>query len=340
MPLYCVDKPLGITSHDVVARARRLLTTRRVGHAGTLDPLASGVLLVMSHEATKLSQFLTGHDKSYLAWVALGLGTPTLDAEGPVVATADARHIGAADVNALIPRFLALDEQRPPAFSAIKQAGERSYTAARRGDLVEPPARPVGYRSIELLAFADEVDDLPRRFSPGAGSDGSWHWRPAADGRTFALPPTLRSPSPAIGPGHTAGPPAAKPGAHPVALLALRVAAGTYVRSFARDLGVALGVPAHLAGLVRTASGRLDLRDAVPLDELATATAVEPRAALELAQRRVDGATATAIARGQRPPLEITERTAIWGPDGDLIAVLDPDDERPYRVARVFTRGS
>src|SRR5690606_35733515 len=105
-------------------------------------------------------------------------------------------------------------------------------------------------------------------------------WRPAAAGRKFELPTKL----PGVG-----------TSAHPLALIALRVAAGTYVRSFARDLGVALGVPAHLAGLVRTASGRLDLGEAVPLDELATAPAVEPRSALELTGRSVDGTTATAI---------------------------------------------
>jgi len=326
VPLYCVDKPLGITSHDVVARARRLLGTRRVGHAGTLDPLASGVLLVMSHDATKLSQFLSGHDKSYRAWVALGIGRPTLDAEGPVLAAADASHLGAAAVSAAIPGFLALDQQRPPAFSAIKQAGERSYAAARRGDHEEPPARPVGYRSIELLAFASDVAELPQRFVAGENTtNGAGNgWQPAAAGRTFELPTRL----PGVG-----------TSAHPLALLALRVAAGTYVRSFARDLGAALGVPAHLAGLVRTSSGRLDLGEAVPLDELAAATAVDPRHALELPGRSVDDPTATAIARGQRPPLEIAERTAIWNGEGDLVAVLDPDDERGYRVARVFTRG-
>jgi tRNA pseudouridine55 synthase len=76
MPAFAVDKPLGLTSHDVVARGRRLLGTRRVGHGGTLDPLATGVLLLLSDEATKLSPYLTGSDKAYLAWVVFGLGTP------------------------------------------------------------------------------------------------------------------------------------------------------------------------------------------------------------------------------------------------------------------------
>lgn len=112
-------KPLGLTSHDVVARARRLLATRRVGHAGTLDPLATGVLVVLSEEATKLSQFLTASNKRYLAWVALGAGTPTLDAEGPVAETADSKvltQITAGQVADAARQFLNLTTQRPPAF--------------------------------------------------------------------------------------------------------------------------------------------------------------------------------------------------------------------------------
>src|SRR5690606_10014006 len=151
VPLHAVDKPLGLTSHDVVARARRLLGTRRVGHAGTLDPLATGVLLVMSHDATKLSPYLTGHDKTYLAWVTLGAATPTLDAEGPVTEVADASWLTAEALLPALERFLGVTEQRPPAYSAVKRGGERSYVAARRGAAEEPPARPVAYREVVLL---------------------------------------------------------------------------------------------------------------------------------------------------------------------------------------------
>lgn len=319
MPLYCVDKPLGPGSHDVVARARRLLGTRRVGHAGTLDPLASGVLLLLSDEATKLSQFITGHDKSYLAWVRFGIGTPTLDAEGPVSAEADASALDIDRVAAALPAFLELDRQRPPAFSAIKQGGERSYAAARRGELVEPPARPAAYRRIDLIAMAADHGQLPSRFGPAAEGDGAL-WRPDQGGRSFELPPRL-------------------PGGGVTALIALRVAAGTYVRAFARDLGAALGVPAHLAGLVRTASGRVDLSRAVPLDLLPEAPELPLRAVLDLPELSVDEATAVAIAQGKRPPLAIAERTAIVDAAGELVAVLDPDEERGFKVARVFARG-
>ena len=95
MPVFVVDKPLGLTSHDVVARARRLLKTRAVGHAGTLDPLATGVLVVLTGDATKLSPFLTASEKRYLAWVSFGAGTPTLDAEGPISEAGDASGLTA-----------------------------------------------------------------------------------------------------------------------------------------------------------------------------------------------------------------------------------------------------
>jgi len=131
VPLHAVDKPLGLTSHDVVARARRLLGTRRVGHAGTLDPLATGVLLVMSEESTKLSPYLTGHDKTYLAWVTFGAATPTLDAEGPVVSVADASGVTAARLAAERQAALAaeatLHQQR-----ARDQARQRAEEAAQR----------------------------------------------------------------------------------------------------------------------------------------------------------------------------------------------------------------
>ena len=139
MRAFAVDKPLGWTSHDVVARARRLLGTRRVGHGGTLDPLATGVLVVLADEATKLSPFLTGSDKAYLAWVAFGVGTPTLDAEGPVSARADAGHVDRERVAAALPPFLALREQRPPDFAAVKRGGVKGYEAARRGEPLDLP---------------------------------------------------------------------------------------------------------------------------------------------------------------------------------------------------------
>ncbi len=300
MPVLPVDKPLGLTSHDVVARARRLLGTKRVGHAGTLDPLATGVLTLLTDDATKLSPYLTGSDKTYLAWVAFGAATPTLDAEGPIAATGDATGLDEEDVRAACARFLGLTEQRPPAFSAVKQAGERSYRAARRGAAEEPPPRPVGYRSVEVLALRPTRDALPSVFAP----DGAGRWGPAESGRTFALPPAL--------------------GAFPTALVRLRVAAGTYVRAFARDVGTALGVPAHLAGLVRTAAGTIDLGAAVALEAVADAPGVDPVAALALPVAVLTASDARAVRQGKRLPVPLASRSALVGPDGKLVAIAEP----------------
>lgn len=316
MPIYCVDKPLGLTSHDVVARCRRALGTKKVGHAGTLDPLATGVLLVLVGEATKLSPYLTGHDKSYLAWVAFGAGTPTLDAEGPVTERGDASHVDADMLSAALRPFLALTEQRPPAFSAIKQAGTRSYASARRGDVIEPPARPARYRSIDLLGFARSRSELPTGF--GRSPTGAWLPRPG--GRSVDLPERLDTDQP-----------------FPTALLALTVAAGTYIRAFARDLGAALGTPAHLSGLVRVASGAVDLNRATELERIADATPIPATEALGLPATALDDQQVVAVRQGKRPALNVTTRTALVDEAGGLVALVEPaPGSATYSLLRVF----
>ncbi len=311
VPILAIDKPLELSSHDVVARARRVLGTRRVGHAGTLDPLAGGVLVLLTEAATKLSPFLTGSDKDYLAWVAFGIGTDTLDAEGPVSREADAATVTPERIEAALPPFLRLTEQRPPVFSAVKREGERSYRRARRGETVELPSRPAGYLHIELLAFAGAREGLPQRFAPGAGG----LWVPAPEGYRPSLPPTL---APA-----------------PSALLALRVRAGTYVRAFARDLGEALGVPAHLAGLVRTRAGRVGLERCVPLDDLATAPSLSATDALPYPAISLDDAMTQRVRQGQRPPATFEGRALLLDPAGRLAAVAEAVDGR-VRLLRVW----
>ena len=303
MPVYLVDKPLGPTSHDVVGTARRALGTRRVGHAGTLDPLASGLLLLLVDEATKLSPFLGGEDKAYLAWVSFGASTPTLDAEGPVVAEADASRLDAATLAAALPTFLSLREQVPPEFSAVKRGGVKGYEAARRGEALGLAARPARYLRIDLLAFGAGRDDLPASFSPGPRG-----WDPAEDGRRFALPAPL--------------------GRHPTALLHLEVAAGTYIRSFARDLGAALGVPAHLSGLVRTRVGTHDLARATPLDALAEATPLGLAEAIPLPRVPLGAEEAARVRQGQRLAMTLAEPSALVGPEGELVAVAETVDGR------------
>lgn len=302
MSVYPVDKPLGLTSHDVVAQARRRLNTRRVGHAGTLDPLATGVLTLLVGESTKLSPYLTASNKRYLAWVAFGAGTPTLDAEGPLAETAEPEllsHLHTEKIEAAAQRFAGPMLQKPPAYSAIKQQGERSYAAARKGAAEEPPARPAHYHEVQLLAFARTREGLPDRFARTPAG-----WRPEPAGRAFELPATLAD--------------------LPTALFALEVGAGTYVRSFARDLGQALGVPAHLAGLVRTGAGSIDLADCAPLNELGERPGMEPLAALSLPKLQVDAATALAIRQGKKLTLPVTEPTVLHEADGALVAIVEP----------------
>ncbi len=334
MRVFIVDKPLGLTSHDVVGRARRLLGTRRVGHAGTLDPLAVGVLVLLVDEGTKLAPFLSGSDKTYLAWVALGVGTPTLDAEGPIEASADADHLDAAAVEAALPAFLRLREQRPPAYSAVQRGGERAYAAARRGERVELPPRPARYHRLELLAF------LPSEASAASIiARDERGWRLATPGEAAASAEAAGSGSAgaaASAAAATAAPPTRRlslpePLApSPLALIRLRVAAGTYVRAFARDLGAALGVPAHLRALVRTAAGSADLDQAVPLETLPDVTPIDPLALLPYPHVTLDDATAKAVRDGKRPAAAWQGRAALVDADGALVAIADAVEGRVH----------
>jgi tRNA pseudouridine55 synthase len=202
-----VDKPRGPTSHDVVAAARRHFGTRRVGHAGTLDPMATGVLVLLFGEATKLSAHLTRDVKRYVAKVAFGASTDTLDAEGTInrkkeLAPGWLRREALEDaLHAELDREL----QVPPTVSAIKIAGKSAHERARRGEVLDLAPRDVRLHEATVHSFDD------------AGLE-----------------------------------------------IELLVSKGYYVRSFARDLGSSLGVPAHLAALRRTASGAFSLDDAAP----------------------------------------------------------------------------
>jgi tRNA pseudouridine55 synthase len=150
-----VNKPSGPTSHDIVAQARRLFGTRRVGHAGTLDPLASGVLLVLLGEGTKLAPYLTADDKRYRATVAFGRSTDSADAAGTTI---DEMELAPGWLTAdLLGGALAIErarsEQVPPVFSAIKVDGQRSHRLARRGEAPELPPRSVSVQSLEVIGF-------------------------------------------------------------------------------------------------------------------------------------------------------------------------------------------
>ena len=150
--LVVVDKPAGMTSHDVVARVRRLAGTRKVGHAGTLDPMATGVLLLGVERATRLLGHLALTDKDYDATIRLGATTVTDDAEGEVVDTRDASGVGDEAILAGIGALTGDLLQRPTAVSAIKVDGVRSYARVRAGEDVELPARPVTVSRFDLLS--------------------------------------------------------------------------------------------------------------------------------------------------------------------------------------------
>jgi|HubBroStandDraft_3_1064219.scaffolds.fasta_scaffold180146_2 tRNA pseudouridine55 synthase len=175
-----IDKPRGPTSHDVVWRLRRALGVRAIGHAGTLDPMATGVLVAAVGEATKLVPWLTAHDKSYEATIALGVETDTLDAEGaegqrvpPGVALCEALGSGDAEASPLVRSALDAERSRtlqmPPAYSAIRSGGERAFARARRGEHVELEPRPVVVHRLRVLASSAEPPWLQVAMDVGKG---------------------------------------------------------------------------------------------------------------------------------------------------------------------------
>ena len=157
--LLLVDKPAGWTSHDVVARSRRLCRTRRVGHAGTLDPMATGVLVLGVGRATRLLTFLVGCDKTYSATIRLGRSTVTDDAEGEVTATYDVTHLRSAEVAEAVRALTGELEQVPSAVSAIKVDGRRSYARVRAGEDVRLPPRKVTVARFDVLEQQSRVVD-------------------------------------------------------------------------------------------------------------------------------------------------------------------------------------
>jgi tRNA pseudouridine55 synthase len=146
-----VDKAPGMTSHDVVAIGRRALNTRKVGHAGTLDPMATGVLVLGFNNGTRLLQYITDGDKSYTATIVLGASTTTDDHEGEITATADASQVSDEDIKRILATMVGEIMQRPTNVSAIKVDGKRAYDRARSGEEFELPARKVTISQLDIL---------------------------------------------------------------------------------------------------------------------------------------------------------------------------------------------
>jgi tRNA pseudouridine55 synthase len=304
--LVIVDKPAGWTSHDVVAKSRGLLGTRKVGHAGTLDPDATGVLLLGVGRATKLLRYLSPLGKSYIGTFALGVATSTQDSSGEVLATFDQAQVVLADVRAAAKGFMGDIEQVPPMVSALKVGGRRLHELAREGKEVERAARPVTVSSLEIT----EPDP---GLGPRIGGEPTQEWIDAA-GR---------------GAGSSFG-------------LAVTCSSGTYVRTLAHDLGAALGGGAHLSALRRTAVGPFGIDEAVPLEQVAPET-VRPMIDVvrHLPRVEVDEALAAAIAVGKvldRVELGVSGDGpwAVTGPDGGLLAVYEPFREATAKPAVVL----
>ena len=248
--LLLVDKPGGITSHDVVARARRALGTRKIGHAGTLDPMATGLLVLGVEGATRLLTFAVGLDKTYEATIRLGVATETDDADGAVVSTTDASSLRSDAILEGIAALTGRISQVPSTYSAIKVDGRRAYDLARAGEGVQLKARDVTVSRFEVRA---------ERPSTGSGTGGGW----------------------GVGSG-------SETGGWVDLDVVVDCSSGTYIRSLARDLGAALGVGGHLTALRRTRIGPFSVDDAVGVDGIAEATLLDPAAAAAAVLGRFD----------------------------------------------------
>ena len=166
-----IDKPAGITSHDVVARLRRVMGTKRVGHAGTLDPMATGVLVLGINNATKFLQFITDGKKRYLGTIRLGQSTTTDDKEGEVLSSHSINHITDDAIRSSLSSQVGMIMQVPSKVSAIKIAGERAYDLVRQGKEVEIPARQVEISKLEVISISrNEFIDIEIDVTCSAGT--------------------------------------------------------------------------------------------------------------------------------------------------------------------------
>jgi len=281
-----LDKPVGLGSTQAVAAVKRNLRAAgfgkgvKVGHGGTLDPLASGVLPIAVGEATKLTGRMLDASKTYAFTVRFGEETDTLDLEGAVIASSDVRP-SPAQIEAVLPRFTGPITQVPPAYSALKVDGERAYDLARKGEAVELVSRAVTVFSLSPLPFRG-----------GAGGGG------------FPSDATLQVESPHPNPSPEGE------GLEHLTLLA-KVSKGTYIRSLARDIALALGTCGTVTMLRRVQAGPFTLEHAISLDML------------------------NEIGKGA--PLEQRLLPLEAGLD-DIPAIdLDPEQARAVRQGRVLT---
>lgn len=255
--ILLVDKPQGVTSHDLVAAVRSTLGMRRVGHAGTLDPMATGLLIIGFGQATRLLKVIVGHDKTYLATIRLGQATTTDDAEGEILPAKAASRLAVKKLDRAMVENTIADHltgdinQVPDSFSAIKVNGRRAYDLARQGKEVELQSRPIHIDRFQVLDYRP----LTLRGDPLGDASHD-------QGRD--LTGTDASKTDVIG-DDTVRTNRVDTGAVDTEVVDLDVvvtcSSGTYIRALARDLGDLLGTGGHLTSLRRTRVGRFDLGD-------------------------------------------------------------------------------
>ncbi|MEQ1509522.1 MAG: tRNA pseudouridine(55) synthase TruB [Sphingopyxis sp.] len=273
-----IDKPLGMGSTQVVSAVKRALRTGgyakvKVGHGGTLDPLATGVLPIALGEATKLAGRMLDASKVYDFTIAFGTQTDGLDAEGKVVAASDVRPTW-AEIEAILPRFTGPIEQAPPAFSAIKVDGKRAYDRARAGEVVDMQSRAVTVYELSLrhAELVSASMGPPSPMSADLSSDGAPWTLNQVQGDENVNNITL----------------------------AAHVSKGTYIRSLARDIALALGTVGHITMLRRIRAGPFALGHAISLDKLADAAmARNLEAHLLPLEAGLDGIPALLLAPGE-----------------------------------------
>ncbi|WPF81038.1 tRNA pseudouridine(55) synthase TruB [Sanguibacter sp. 4.1] len=301
--LVLVDKPAGWTSHDVVARTRGLAGTRKVGHAGTLDPMATGVLVLGIGRATRLLTYVVGADKEYTATIRLGQTTSTDDAEGETTSTPGAAGVTAESVAAGVARLTGEIQQVPSSVSAIKVDGKRAYALVRSGEEVVLDARTVTISRFDVHALREVEVDLAQGQDASEVSDAS----DAPVGETGVTVVDVD--------------------------VTVVCSSGTYIRALARDLGADLGCGGHLTALRRTRVGGYTIDAARSFDELESQTdadgvlATIPLADAARATFPVRDLTAeevVALSYGQWLEASGTAgTTAAVAPTGELVALVE-----------------
>ena len=245
-----VDKPAGITSHDVVYKIRKGFAIDKVGHGGTLDPGATGLLIILLGKATKLSDRIMGGDKTYTGILRLGASTDTQDSDGSVTATGDPSGVTAEALAAAMRELTGDIYQTPPMVSAVKMDGVRLYKIARKGGEVEREQRFVHIYEFTATGAAQHAEIKPKEHRAEAAE--------SVEASVSSVPSVSNS--------------GAGAGAAAVELLdvpiRVRCTKGVYIRTLCHDVGEAVGCHGHLTGLRRLRSGRFDVADAAPLADL------------------------------------------------------------------------